>query len=166
MHWEEESLFEMESFVVPVDTYRITSRFGDRRTYRYSDGTSAPAMHTGIDLAAPTGTPVAASGAGRVVLSADRMLTGGTVVIEHLPGIYSLYYHLDSLDCVEGEEITRGQLIGTVGMTGLATGPHLHWEFRVSGVPVDPFFLVEEALLDKVVIKGNSKDENTQKGGD
>jgi hypothetical protein len=166
MRWEKESLFEMGKFLEPVDSYRISSQFGDRRTYRYSDGTSAPAIHTGIDLAAPTGTPIKASGSGRVVLAADRMLTGITVVIEHLPGIYSLYYHLDSLECREGEEITRGQRIGTVGMTGLATGPHLHWEVRVSGIPVDPFFFVKEPLLDKELIKGNSGDENTKEGGD
>ena len=166
MHWDKESLFEMGNFSEPVASYRITSRFGDRRTYRYSDGTTAPAIHTGIDLAAPTGTQVTASGAGRVVLAEDRMLTGITVVIEHLPGIYSLYYHLDSLHCSAGDEIRRGDPIGTVGMTGLATGPHLHWEVRVSGIPVDPFFLVAEPLLDKERIKGNSSDENTKEGGD
>jgi murein DD-endopeptidase MepM/ murein hydrolase activator NlpD len=71
-------------------------------------------------------------------MARDRIVTGNTVVIEHLPGVFSLYYHLDSIGVDEGDVVEQGERIGTVGMTGLATGPHLHWEIRVGGVPVAP----------------------------
>jgi murein DD-endopeptidase MepM/ murein hydrolase activator NlpD len=101
----------------------------------------------GLDLAAPVGTPVYSSGDGIVRMARNRIVTGETVVIEHLPGVYSLYYHLDEISVEEGEEIAVGAMIGTVGSTGLATGPHLHWEIRVAGVPVSPEDATKQALL-------------------
>jgi len=71
-------------------------------------------------------------------MAENRISTGFTVVIEHLPGVYSLYYHLDALLAGEGETVRTGSLIGRSGNTGLATGPHLHWEFRVNGEAADP----------------------------
>ncbi len=139
-------------FIVPVENARVSADYGDRRVFDYADGNEAQSIHFGIDLAAPTGTAVVASGAGRVVFAADRIITGKSVVIEHLPGVFGLYYHLDRLDVAEGELVRRGQPIGTVGMTGLATGPHLHWEFRVAGVPVDPQAFLERPLVDKRAI--------------
>jgi len=131
---------------MPEDTRR-TSFFGDRRTYLYSGGERASAIHVGLDLAAPVGTPVFSSGAGIVRMARDRIVTGLTVVIEHLPGVYSLYYHLDEISVEEGDEVDSGALIGTVGATGLATGPHLHWEVRVAGVPVSPEGATQQPLL-------------------
>jgi hypothetical protein len=125
-------------FLRPVASERRTSRFGDRRRYLYATGGTASAIHAGIDFAAPTGTPVTATGRGRVVLAADREVTGKTVVLEHLPGVYTIYMHLDTLSAVPGAVLERGAILGTVGSTGLATGPHLHWELRVRGVACDP----------------------------
>ncbi|MFO7730744.1 MAG: M23 family metallopeptidase [Spirochaetia bacterium] len=122
-------------------SYRVTSEYGDRRIYSYSDESTARSIHSGIDLAAPIGTPVLAVDAGQVVLAADRIISGYSVVIEHLPAVYSVYFHLDSLDVEPGNRVQAGQQIGTVGMTGLATGPHLHYEVRVNGVAVDPAML-------------------------
>jgi hypothetical protein len=136
------------AFIMPVDSFRYTSNYGDRRTYAYSDGNTAGAIHNGVDMAAPTGTPVAAAGRGRVVMAVDRIVTGGTVVIEHLPAVYSLYYHLHTLEVVPGEVVERGEIIGTVGSTGLSTGPHLHWELRVSGSAVDPERRIDRPYLD------------------
>lgn len=123
--------------------YRITSYYGDRRIFSYADERTARSIHTGIDFAAPVGTPVLAAEAGRVMLAADRIISGYSVVIEHLPGVYSIYFHLDKLSVQEGQIVDAGQEIGTVGMTGLATGPHLHWEVRVHGVAVDPAMLTQ-----------------------
>ena len=131
---------------LPPDTRR-TSLYGDRRLFEYSDGTSAGSIHVGLDLAAPVGTPVVSSGSGVVRIARYRLVTGYSVVIEHLPGIYSLYYHLDSLLADEGARVETGDVIGTVGATGLATGPHLHWEFRVGGVPVSPTAMTARDLL-------------------
>jgi len=129
-------------FVKPVETERRTSLFGLRRRYLYSDGATDVTMHNGIDYGCPAGTPVIAAGSGRVVMAEDRIVTGNTVVLEHLPGAYTIYMHLDTMSVSPGDVLRRGALLGTVGMTGLATGPHLHWEFRVMGVPCDPEALV------------------------
>ncbi|MFW5684122.1 MAG: M23 family metallopeptidase, partial [Spirochaetota bacterium] len=131
---------------LPPDTRR-TSLFGDRRTFVYTDGRRAGAIHVGLDFAAPVGTPIVSSGTGGARMARDRIVTGNTVVIEHLPGVYSMYYHLDEIDVEEGVLVATGQPIGTVGATGLATGPHLHWEIRVGGVPVSPERVMNQPLL-------------------
>ena len=134
---------------IPVAGGRQTAAFADRRQYLYADGGSSQSLHNGVDLAAAVGTPVLACGAGRVVLAADRLLSGKTVVLEHLPGVYTLYFHLSELAVEEGQEIQAGARIGAVGMTGLATGPHLHWEMRVNASPVDPRVYLGRPLIDK-----------------
>lgn len=134
-------------FILPVQATRRTSGYGDRRLYRFSDGGSQRNIHYGIDFGIPSGTPVFSSGDGRIVLAEFRVTTGWTVVVEHLPGVYSLYYHLDKLDTRKGETVRAGTLIGKSGCTGLSTGPHLHWEFRVNGEPVDPDWFVDRILF-------------------
>lgn len=130
--------YDAELFQAPVDWRRISSYYGDRRVYEYDDGSTARTIHTGVDLAADIGTPVRACAQGKVVLAKKRVISGYSVVVAHLPGVYSIYFHLDSLDVETGEYVTRKDTLGTVGMTGLATGPHLHWEVRINGVPVNP----------------------------
>ena len=137
-----DAAFLAGGFVKPVATERRTSFFGIRRQYLYADGGVDSSIHAGIDYGCPVGTPVVAAGAGRIAAAWDRIVTGNTVVIEHLPGTYTIYMHLDSMAVTEGDMVAAGTPIGTVGMTGLATGPHLHWEFRVMGVACDPEALV------------------------
>ncbi|MEX2445385.1 MAG: M23 family metallopeptidase [Alkalispirochaeta sp.] len=139
-------------FRLPVADFRETSYFGDRREFGYADGASAQAIHNGMDLAAPTGTPVIAPASGRVVMAEDRIITGLSVVLEHLPGVFSLYYHLDSMDVVPGDVVSAGAPLGTVGSTGLSTGPHLHWELRIAGVAVDPRTYLTEPLVDTAML--------------
>ena len=133
---------------LPLGDVRRTGSFGDRRMYRYADGNTATTIHNGVDFGVPTGTVVAAAGGGTVAMARERIVTGFTVVVEHLPGVYSLYYHLDGLAVQEGQRVFAGDPIGTVGSTGLATGPHLHWEVRAAGVAVDPDLLVTAPLVD------------------
>ncbi len=149
------AVFSREKHRLPVDDFITSSYFGDRRRYLYSDGGIGYSIHTGVDMAAPKGTSVYASGNGRVVFAADRIVTGKTVIIEHLPGIYGIYYHLDSIAAVRGNYVKKGQFIGTVGSTGLSTGDHLHWEIRVGEVAVDPYIFVEGRVLDKPAVLGN-----------
>jgi murein DD-endopeptidase MepM/ murein hydrolase activator NlpD len=149
-----QAVFAAGTFVPPVASTRRTSRFGDRRIYRYADGKTETAIHAGIDYGVPRGTPVAASGAGRVVFAAERIVTGRSVVIEHLPGVYSLYYHLDRIDVAAGDLVAAGKSIGRSGSTGLSTGPHLHWEFRVAGENADPDVFLSRPILDKEAIIG------------
>jgi hypothetical protein len=127
------------SFVPPVTSTRRTSFFGDRRVYKYSNGGSDVSIHAGIDYGVPKGTVVVSCGQGRVVLARSRIVTGNSIVIEHLPGVYSLYYHLDKIDIEEGVTVEAGTPLGLSGATGLATGPHLHWEIRVSGENYFPY---------------------------
>jgi len=133
-----EALYHFTPYYTPLDDARITSYFGDRRLFVYTDSTSDKSVHSGIDLAAPEGTPVRSAGRGVVVFAGDRLISGYSVVIEHLPGVFSLYYHLSALSVQEGDFVAEKEIIGTLGSTGLATGPHLHWEFRIGGVCVDP----------------------------
>ncbi len=146
------SRFHSGAFILPLTAKRVSSYFGDRRTYEYSDGGRAGAVHNGIDFAADEGTPVSAAAAGEVVFSGPLIITGTTVMIEHLPGIYSLYYHLSESRVETGDRVEQGEGIGSVGSTGLVTGAHLHWEVRISGVAVEPFSLVENELVDKLRI--------------
>ncbi len=131
-------------FNLPVENGRYTSWYGDRRRFIYADGSVAHSLHTGVDIAAPTGTPVSAGAPGVVVFAGDRIVTGKTVVVEHLPGLYGIFFHLDTIAVQQGDTVGADTLVGSVGMTGLATGPHLHWEIRVAGVPVDPLLLLAE----------------------
>jgi murein DD-endopeptidase MepM/ murein hydrolase activator NlpD len=140
------------TFLPPVTSTRRTSFFGDRRVFKYSNGTSDTSIHAGVDYGVPAGTGVRACGSGKVVLARPRIVTGNSVVIEHLPGVYSLYYHLDRIDAVEGTLVTAGTLLGLSGATGLATGPHLHWELRVSGENTDPDAFLARPVLDKDAI--------------
>jgi murein DD-endopeptidase MepM/ murein hydrolase activator NlpD len=77
------------------------------------------------------------------------------VVIGHLPGVYTVYFHLKELDVKPGQIVEKGQRIGSVGVSGLATGPHLHWEVRVNGVAVDPRELTQSEIIDKITTAGN-----------
>jgi len=139
-------------FTPPVTSKRRTSDYGDRRVYAYADGKTDTSIHAGVDIGVPTGTPVMACAAGRVVLARERIVTGNTIILEHLPGVYSLYYHLDSIAVSEGSVVEGGTLLGLSGSTGLATGPHLHWEIRVSTENADPDAFLSRPLLDKEYI--------------
>jgi len=144
------ALFETDGFSPPVDGLQRRSAFyGDRREYRNAGKPAGTTLHGGVDIAVPEGTTVRSCGKGRVAMSSDRILTGNTVVVEHLPGLYSLYYHMSKLLVKQGDLVEKGQPVGLSGMTGLATGPHLHWEVQAQGVPVDPDFFIGEPLLDK-----------------
>ncbi|MDR1655223.1 MAG: M23 family metallopeptidase [Treponema sp.] len=139
-------------FRAPVASTRRTSRFGDRRVFQYSDGKTGASIHAGVDYGVPKGTRVNACATGKVVLARSRIVTGNSVILEHLPGVYSLYYHLDSIACTEGQILAAGEALGLSGDTGLATGPHLHWEIRVSGENADPDAFIARPVLDKKAI--------------
>ncbi len=114
---------------------QVSSAFGARRGYA---GGVLSAPHLGVDLAAPAGVPVVAAADGRVALAEGLRVRGNAVVIDHGLGVYTAYYHLGEIRVRPGQEVRAGETLGLVGSTGLATGPHLHWELRVFGVPADP----------------------------
>ena len=137
-------VYSLKKWVPPTDSTRYTAYYGDRRTYRYTNGKSSTSLHYGNDYGIPTGSDVTACADGKVVMAENRISTGWSVVIEHLPGLYSLYYHMDSLCVKEGEMVKAGELIGKSGSTGLATGPHLHWEVRLNMCAVRPEFFLDD----------------------
>lgn len=114
--------------------FRIGSPFGPRRHPIY--GTAR--LHAGADFAAPSGTPVIAAAAGVVVVAGVRGGYGNAVVIDHGHGIATLYAHQSVLVTRVGDTVAAGQIVGLVGSTGASTGPHLHFEVRLYGTPVDP----------------------------
>ena len=113
----------------------ISTEFGTGRSY---NGGPVSLHHSGTDIAAPEGASVVAAATGRVVFSGLLTTRGLSVIIDHGLGVFTAYHHLSRTDVVEGQPIVQGQQVGLVGMTGLATGPHLHWELVVGGQNVDP----------------------------
>lgn len=137
------------AFRLPVEGYPRSAGFGDRRLYLYQGGGREASIHGGVDFAVVVGTPVKACAAGRVVFAGTRIVTGTTIVVEHDPGLYSLYMHLSELRAKPGQVLAQGEVLGLSGKTGLATGPHLHWELRIRGQAVDPDYWVAHDPLDK-----------------
>ena len=125
-------------FVKPVSGDEPGTGFGARRVINGQPR----APHTGVDYAAPTGAPVFAANAGRIALVAEFFFPGRLVIIDHGLGLHTLYFHLDQVSVAEGQMVERGQGIGTVGATGRATGPHLHFGVHVGAARVDPATLL------------------------
>lgn len=119
---------------------RLSGLFGSQRIYKNGE---AGAYHSGADIAQPTGTPVIAPADGVVILAADHPFTleGNLLMIDHGMGLNSAFLHLSRIDVKVGERVSRGQRIGAVGMTGRATGPHLHWSLRWRDSRIDPLLL-------------------------
>nr|WP_233262992.1 M23 family metallopeptidase [Lysobacter profundi] len=132
-----------QAFQWPVQG-RISGRFGNQRVYVLPDGSDAPkSPHSGMDIAAATGTPVLAPAPGVVTFVGPELyLTGGTVVLDHGHGISSNFLHLSRIDVRVGDRIAEGQRIGAVGATGRATGPHLHWGMNWFDVRIDPLLVL------------------------
>ncbi len=142
-------VFSLKKFTTPTESQRYTAYCGDRRTYVYTNGKSSTSLHYGNDYGVPTGTEVRSCAAGKVVMAESRISTGWSVVVEHLPGLYSLYYHMSELSVKEGDTVNQGQLLGKSGATGLATGPHLHWEVRLNGSAVRPEFFLDDFTFEE-----------------
>ena len=143
------ALHQSDTLLLPLEMTRRSSGFGDKRTYEYSNGKVTHSYHLGLDFPAPIGTAVRSPGPGRVIMATDRIVSGKSIIIEHLPGLISIFYHLDSINCSLGDLVDTEGIIATVGTTGFSTGPHLHWELRSGTVPIDPDFFLTRPLIDK-----------------
>lgn len=118
------------------DLTRIASGFG----YRIHPIYGIPKMHNGLDFTATQGTPIYATGDGRVTTAGPGNGTGNHVIINHGYGYETVYMHMMRIKAREGEQVKRGQVIGWVGSTGASTGPHCHYEVHINGRPVDPVY--------------------------
>jgi murein DD-endopeptidase MepM/ murein hydrolase activator NlpD len=127
-------------FVLPANG-RLASRFGLRRFFNGE----ARAPHAGLDVAIPRGTPVKSTARGTVLAVDDYFFNGKTVFVDHGNGLISMVCHLDRIDVQAGDPVSQGQRVGLSGMTGRASGPHLHWSMVLNGVMVDPALFIERA---------------------
>ena len=131
-HWREAGDTDSD-FLLPAEG-RLASRFGLRRIFNGEPRSP----HSGLDVAVPRGTPIKASAHGKVLAVDDYFFNGKTVFIDHGNGLISMYCHLDRSDVQVGDSVAQGQRVGLAGMTGRASGPHLHWSVVLNGVMVDP----------------------------
>ncbi|HNC19135.1 MAG TPA: peptidoglycan DD-metalloendopeptidase family protein [Accumulibacter sp.] len=139
-HWRE-SEFTDTQFALPAEG-KLSGRFGLRR---YFNG-QARAPHAGFDIAVPRGSAVRANASGVVLDVGEYFFNGKTVFVDHGNGLLSMYCHLDRIDVSVGQTVDKRQVLGLSGMTGRATGPHLHWSVILNGAMVDPeLFVVRPA---------------------
>ncbi len=131
-----------QPFIVPLES-RISSQYGAVRIINEAP----PRRHTGLDIAADRGEPVKAANDGIVRLAASLLAQGNMVIIDHGMNLSSSYLHLDSIEVDEGTHVKRGEIIGRVGETGFANGPHLHWEVNLGQTPLNPLQLVRGDLF-------------------
>jgi len=123
-------------------TGRITSSFGEREDPFNGEG----AFHSGIDIAGTFGEPVRATADGTVEGASMASGYGREVIIDHGNGIQTLYAHLSGFAVTPGQQVSRGQIVGYVGMSGRSTGPHLHYEVRIHNTPVNPYSYLRETM--------------------
>jgi len=121
---------------------RISAVFGQKRVY----GGGATWFHSGVDFAMPKGWPIVAVAPGRVSIAGMMASYGNTVVLDHGQTVHTVYMHMSKLLVKEGERVNQGQIIGLVGETGMALGPHLHFSSYISTVPVDPLEFLTRGL--------------------
>ncbi|MBI3029397.1 MAG: M23 family metallopeptidase [Candidatus Rokubacteria bacterium] len=129
-------------FTKPVGVPDAGEGFGARRIINGL----ARAPHAGLDYSADAGTPVVAANTGRVALVAEYFFPGRLVVLDHGLGFYTLYFHLERADVADGDRVERGQIIGRVGASGRATGPHLHFAAHLRQTRIDPALLMKLKL--------------------
>ena len=126
------------AFVRPVPQ-PANSRFGTRSIFNGQPRNA----HGGADFLSPAGTPIHAPNAGRVVIARDLYFSGGTVIIDHGQGLFSMLAHMSLVGAHEGDLVNAGDVVGQVGATGRVTGPHLHWAVRVGDARVDPLSVLQ-----------------------
>jgi len=121
-------------FIHPADSKTAGSGYG----YRKNPFSGIEKFHAGIDYKIPTGTPVKASEAGKIIYASVKSNYGNCIIIEHTENLFTLYGHLSKINVSLGQEVNKGDIIGLSGNTGLSTGSHLHFEFRNKKTSLNP----------------------------
>jgi murein DD-endopeptidase MepM/ murein hydrolase activator NlpD len=116
----------------------LSSRFGVRRFFNGEERNP----HAGLDFAVPAGTPIKTPAAGKVILIGDYFFNGNTVFVDHGQGFISMFCHMSKIDVQNGQVLARGAVVGRVGSTGRATGPHMHWNVSLNDARVDPAIFI------------------------
>lgn len=137
--WTEQAI--NTNFIAPVDG-RLSSLFGLKRFYN-----NIPKRpHSGLDIAAPTGTPILAPAPAKVIATGSYYFNGNTVFLDHGQGLLSAYLHMNKITVEPGQMVKQGEALGTVGSTGRVTGPHLHWMVYLNKTPVDPALFISDEI--------------------
>ena len=116
----------------------LSSKFGVRRFFNGEERNP----HAGLDFAVPTGTPIKTPAGGKVILTGDYFFNGNSVFVDHGQGFISMFCHMSKVDVKVGQQLARGEVVGKVGSTGRATGPHLHWNISLNETRVDPAIFI------------------------
>jgi len=116
----------------------LSSKFGVRRFFNGEERNP----HSGLDFAVPAGTPIKAPAAGKVILTGNYFFNGNTVFVDHGQGFISMFCHMSKIDVKVGDVVPRGGVVGKVGSTGRATGPHMHWNVSLNDARVDPAIFI------------------------
>ncbi|HHJ80079.1 MAG TPA: M23 family metallopeptidase [Candidatus Tenderia electrophaga] len=136
-HWDDTLYTRTLQLDLPVQG-RLSSPFGLRRFF--NEQPRKP--HSGIDIAAAKGTPITAPASGKIILTGNFFFNGNSAFIDHGQGLITMYCHMDSIKVKDGQLIKQGEQIGTIGMTGRVTGPHLHWSISMNNARIDPNLIV------------------------
>ncbi len=116
----------------------LSSKFGVRRFFNGEERNP----HSGLDFAVPAGTPIKTPAAGKVILTGNYFFNGNTVFVDHGQGFISMFCHMSKIDVSPGQQLARGAVVGKVGATGRATGPHMHWNVSLNDARVDPAIFI------------------------
>ena len=116
----------------------LSSKFGVRRFFNGEERNP----HAGLDFAVPAGTPIKTPAAGKVILIGNYFFNGNTVFVDHGQGFISMFCHMSKIDTKVGQQLARGDVVGKVGSTGRATGPHMHWNISLNDARVDPAIFI------------------------
>ena len=133
---------------VQLPNSKVEANFADQRTYTWQGEAIDTALHLGYDLSVTKNIPIEAANAGKVVFAGDLGIYGGTVIIDHGLGLFTLYSHLSAIDAKLGDSLTKRQVLGKSGETGLAAGDHLHYGVYVAGVAVLPVEWWDQKWID------------------
>lgn len=143
-------IFHLTNFSLPIQINQKKASFGDKQIIQYSNGKKMTNIHFGIDYEILNKTEIKACADGKIILAENMISTGFSVVIEHLPGLYSVYYNLSEINIKEGEQIKLGEQIGFSNDTEFSNESNFHWEIRLNNLAINPEFFLNDFTFENI----------------